>query len=223
MRNILIATAFGALVAIPAAAMAQDDSGVYVGIAGGVNMLSDSDFDVLGTVDVDNEYETGFAVSGAVGYDFGNVWQLGGVRTELELSYRENDIDDHDVAALGGDQPGSTGEASTIALMVNALHDFDTGSAITPYIGGGVGYAWNDLSDYGIAAIPNVLDEKDSGFAWQLIAGIGYELSPQATVGIDYRYFSTSADVTSSAAAGSTGSDVDLDSHTVMAGFRYRF
>ena len=223
MRKTCLGAALSALIIAPTAAMAQDGSGVYAGIAGGANFLTDSDFDVLGTVDVDNEYDLGFAVSGAVGYDFGKVWELGGFRTELELSYRENSIDTHNVAALGGDQPGSKGDASSLALMVNALHDFDTGSPVTPYLGGGIGYAWNDLDNYGIDAVPDVLNDDDSGFAWQLIAGVGYDLSPQATISVDYRYFSTSADVTSSAATGGTSSDVDLDSHTVMFGLRYRF
>ncbi len=107
--------------------------------------------------------------------------------------------------------------------MVNALHDFETGGPITPYIGGGLGIAWVDLDDYGIAAVPNVLDDDDSAFAWQVIAGVGYEVTPRATISLDYRYFSTEADVTTSAATGSVSNDVDLDNHTLMIGLRYRF
>lgn len=221
MRRILAYT-LAAAVFVPAAASAQTQ-GVYLGLGGGLNFLGDSDLDVLGNVNVDNEYDTGYALSGTVGYDYGQVWQYGGLRSELELSYRENDIDGHDVAALGGAQPGSTGDAATTALMLNGYHDFSTGTPFRPYIGAGVGYAWSSLSDYGIQAIPNVLDDDDSGFAWQLIGGVGYDVTSNVTLSVDYRYFSTSADVTSSAATGSTDSEVDLDSHTVMLGLRYRF
>lgn len=222
MRKPILAAVLGVAVAFPVSASAQEP-GFYVGLGGGLNLLSDSDFDILGSVNVDNDYDPGFVISGTAGYDFGNVWKYGGLRGEAELSYRENDIDTHNVAALGGDQPGSTGEASTMAIMLNALHDFETGTRFRPYLGGGVGFAWNDLDNYGIRAVPNVLDDDDSGFAWQLIAGVGYDLTDNVVIAADYRYFSTNADVTSSAATGSQSNDVDLDSHSVMLSVRYRF
>lgn len=225
MRGFPIAAALVAGL-LPAAAQAQtgQDDGFYLGLSGGANFLTDTDFGIQGgAATVDNEYDTGFALSGSAGYDTGRVWQYGGVRTEISVSYRENAIDQHSVAALGGAQPGSTGEASSTAVMLNGYHDFATGTPIVPYLGAGVGYAWNDLSDYGVQAVPNVLDDDDSGFAWQLIGGVGYDVTSRATISLDYRYFSTSADVTSSPATGSTDSEVDLDSHTVMLGLRYRF
>lgn len=209
------------LLAVPSGAAAQsgDGAGFYLGASGGLNFLSDSEIDTgLGTVD--NEYDGGFVLSGQAGYDSGRIWQYGSLRGELELSYRENEIDQH---VLGGNGlPGSTGTASTTALMANLFHDFETGTPLTPYVGGGIGYAWNELDNYGVTGL-DVLDDDDSGFAWQLGAGLGFAVSEQATVSLDYRYFSTSADVETTAAAGSVGSDVDLDSHTVMLGLRYRF
>ena len=209
-----------ALLAVPsAAAQSGDGAGFYLGASGGLNFLSDSEIDTgLGTVD--NEYDGGFVLSGQAGYDSGRIWQYGSLRGELELSYRENEIDQH---VLGGnDLPGSTGTASTTALMANLFHDFETGTPLTPYVGGGIGYAWSELDNYGVTGL-DVLDDDDSGFAWQLGAGLGFAVSEQATVSLDYRYFSTSADVDTTAAAGSVGSDVNLDSHTVMLGLRYRF
>lgn len=205
------------------AAQAQQQDGLYLGLGVGVNYLDDSDFDIGGPVTVDNEYDSGTIFLGALGYHFGPVLPVGDLRGEIELSFRDNDIDVHSVGALGGNQPGSTGEASTEALMANLLVDFDTGTAFTPYVGGGLGYAWSDLEDYGIEAVPEVLDDDDSDFAWQLIGGVGFALSEQATVTLDYRYFSTSADVTTSTGTGSVSNDVDLDSDTLTLGLRYRF
>jgi outer membrane autotransporter protein len=217
-----LATASLAAAAAPTPAAAQD-SGFYLGAGGGLNLLEDTDFGIAGPATVDNEYEAGFVLSGRAGYDTGTIWQLGGIRGELELSYRDNEIDTHSVAALGGSQPGSTGTASTTALMVNAFHDFDTGTGFAPYVGGGVGYAWSELGDYGIQAVPNVLDDSDSGFAWQLGAGVGYALTRNATISLDYRYFRTSAEVTTSPATGARSNDVDLGSHSILVGLRYRF
>ena len=210
--------------AAPSAAAAQSGSGAgfYLGANIGANFLGDSEFDTAAAGRVDNDYDTGFALSGQVGYDTGQLWPYGGLRGELELSYRENEIDQHSIAALGGQQPGSTGTASTTAVMANLFHDFQTGTPLTPYVGGGIGYAWSSLDDYGVRAAPNALDDDDSAFAWQLGAGLGYAVTEQATVSLDYRYFSTRADATSNV-GGSVNSDVDLDSHTVMLGLRYRF
>jgi outer membrane autotransporter protein len=210
-----------ALLAVPSAAAAQSDDGAgfYLGVSGGLNFLSDTEIDTaLGAVD--NEYDGGFVLSGQAGYDSGRIWQYGSLRGELELSYRENEIDQH---VLGGTSlPGSTGTASATALMANLFHDFETGTPLTPYVGGGIGYAWNELDNFGVTGL-DVLDDDDSGFAWQLGAGLGFAVTEQATVSLDYRYFSTSADLKTTAAAGSVGNQVDLDSHTVMLGLRYRF
>ena len=212
-----------ALLAVPSAAAAQGSgSGVYLGANIGANFLNDSEFDTAAVGEVDNDYDTGFALSGQVGYDTGQLWQYGGLRAELELSYRENEIDQHAIAALGGAQPDSTGTASTTALLANLFHDFETGTPLTPYVGGGIGYAWSSLDNYGVRAAPNALDDEDAGFAWQLGAGLGYAVTERATVSLDYRYFSTSADATSNVFS-AVESEVDLDSHTVMLGLRYRF
>lgn len=206
-----------------AAGSAGAQEGLYLSLGAGINELDDSNFDIAGPVRVDNEYDSGTIFLGALGYHFGPVLPVGGLRGEVELSFRDNDIDVHSVQALGGDQPGSTGEASTQALMGNLLLDFDTGTAFTPYVGGGIGYAWSDLEDYGIEAVPEVLDDDDSAFAWQLIGGIGFALNQQATVTLDYRYFTTTADVTTTADTGSVSNEVDLDSDTLTLGLRFRF
>lgn len=200
-------------------------SGLYLGLGGGLNFLDDSEFDITApaAVTVENDYDSGTVFLGSVGYDFGPVLPLGKLRGEVELSSRDNDIDDHSVDELGGDLDGSTGEASTTALMANLLVDIDTGTALTPYLGAGVGYAWSDLEDFGVDLVPDVLDDDDSAFAWQLIAGAGYGLTERLTLGLDYRFFSTTADIASSAATGSARDEVDLDSDTVTLGLRYRF
>ena len=223
MRRFITSALVAAALAGPSLANADGDAGLYARLFGGINFLNDTDFNVLGAVNVDNEYDEGFVVGGALGYDYGKIWSFGGVRTEVELSYRENDIDVHSVSALGGDQPSSTGDVSSTALMANAYNDFHNQTAFTPYLGGGIGYAWSDMSDFGIAAIPNVLDDDDSGFAWQLGAGVNYAINKMLSLSVDYRYLNTDIDVTSSAAAGSTGSEVDSDNHTVSFGIRYRY
>lgn len=204
-------------------ASAQTSPGPYVGVGAGVNLLSDSDFNILTGVNVDNEYDPGVAIAGFVGYDFGRVWSLGGFRVEGEISYRMNEVDVHSVAALGGDQPGSNGDARTLALMANVYHDFATSSRLRPYIGGGLGVAVVNFSDYGIAAVPDVLDDEDTTFAWQLMGGVSYDITDRLSLGIEYRYFSAEPRLTSSAPTLSVSNDVDFDSHSVLLRLNHRF
>ena len=221
-KPVLLALLF-CLAMAPVKAGAQSSSGIYVGIGGGLSLLDDTNFNILGTVNVENEYDPGVMFGGFVGYDFGQVWTYGGVRVEGQLSYHDNDIDVHSVAALGGNQPGSTGDASAIAFMANLYHDFLPKSRFRPYIGFGLGLAVIDFSDFGIAAIPSVMDDDDTAFAWQAMAGASYDITKNITFGLEYRYFSADAELTSTAGTGSVTSDIDYDSHIVMGRLRYRF
>ena len=85
MRMPLIAAAL--LASTSGLALAQQTSGPYVGIGGGWNMVRDSDISGSG-ISSEAEFDHGWAALGTVGYGFGN-----GLRVELELGYRDNDID----------------------------------------------------------------------------------------------------------------------------------
>lgn len=212
----------GALLAAFGAA-ADDVRGFYTGLNAGVNFQSDSDFEIGGGVGVDNEYDAGFAISGVAGYDYGQAFGFAGVRGELELAYRENEIDVHTVDALGGDQPGSEGESSSLALMANGYLDFNEIGRFTPYVGAGIGFAQVSFEDYGIQAAPDVLDDEDTGFAWQLMVGTSVDVSETTALVLDYRFLRADVDLTSSAATGSVDSDVDYQTQTLSVGVRYKF
>jgi len=221
MRKIALSAVMAVAVATPVAAQAQDKSGIYLGIAGGVNLLDETNIDILnGAATVENDYEAGYAVSGTVGYDYGRLWKYGGLRSELEFAYRENDIDVHQLG--GANLPGSRGDAVTYSLMLNGFHDFQTGTLFRPYVGAGLGYAWSEVNDFGVTGL-NVANDDDSDFAWQFIVGIGYDITDNATLAVDYRYFDTAADIRTTPATGSTSNDVDLESHTISLGLRYKF
>jgi len=189
--------------------MADDEMrpmGVYLSIAGGGNFTMDSDFDGPGIPQSTVQYDPGFAVLGALGYAHGN-----GVRTELELGYRMNDLD----VTTGS----SNGDINTFSAMLNGVYDFMTGKRWTPYLGVGVGAAFVNLDSAPV--IGGVIDDDDVQFAYQGIAGIGYNVNRRLQVFVDYRYFGTTD------LAMRTTTDVGLDgdygNHTVMAGLRFTF
>jgi hypothetical protein len=64
--------------------------------------------------------------------------------------------------------------------MVNALADFGAVDGLGFYAGAGLGRAWG-----------KALNDSDSAWAWQLIAGVRTALSPNIDAGLKYRYFRT--------------------------------
>ena len=75
------------------------------------------------------------------------------------------------------------------------------------------------------------VDDRDTGFGWQLLAGMGYKLSENLTWDTHYTYLNApSSDLVGTITNSATGAfqeiDVDLDdvaAHTVMTGLRYKF
>jgi OOP family OmpA-OmpF porin len=195
LRTALLATAF--LTAASAAAMAQQTTGLYLGLGGGANWARDADIEG-GGINSEAEYDTGWAAIGAVGYGFGN-----GLRLELELGYRDNDVD-----SVRG-VTSASGSTNVWSAMVNALYDVPTGWVVNPYIGAGIGYA--RVKADGITASPTVtVDDSDNVFAYQGIVGA-----------LDYRYFAT-LDPEFSTSAGTTV-DGEYAAHTVLLGLRWEF
>jgi len=110
--------------------------------------------------------------------------------------------------------------------------DVPTGTAFTPYFGGGVGAMNLELRRQGVSATGVVLDDDDTKFAYHLDAGVGIELSSisffrdvslftNTTFDIGYRY--TAADDFDFTAVDGTTSSTDFSSHALTVGFRRQF
>ena len=131
------------------------------------------------------------------------------------MTFRSSPLDEF---SLG---PGVNidGGIDSLSLMGNAFYDFNTGSAWTPYIGGGLGVAFmsSDISLVGATLI----DDTDTVLAYQLGAGIGYALSPTVTITADYRFFGTENPVFSDFAADNI--EFEYMNHTILVGARTTF
>jgi opacity protein-like surface antigen len=194
----LLATTTLASLALAAPAQAAG-SGWYVSATGGANWLDDTNF-VAGTptalfFSMNTDADTGWVVAGAVGLGLGNVWS--GLRAEVEVAYRENNVD----AIYGSNSAGSpqTGtvdyDQQSFSVLANVWLDIPVGSGFTPYVGGGLGWADTEAEGtftcnagicIGTTAPFNV---SDDGFAWQLGAGVNFQVSPNMQLGVGYRYF----------------------------------
>jgi opacity protein-like surface antigen len=172
---------------VPPPLVKAERTGTYISAAIGVGIPGSLDTEDEGDLDLDNN----LVLNGAIGYNFGSV------RLEGAVGYQNHDlsnIDDEDIALL--------------TIMANAYYDFDAGSGIKPYIMGGAGIANVDTS----------WDDQDEiVFAWQIGAGLGFEVAYNTTVDVGYRYLKPSDFENDSVGT------IKCESHNMMLGLRYQF
>ncbi len=193
----------------------------YIGGGAGGTFLMDSELDdptgILAAIGTETSFDTGYYVGGTVGYAWANNNNDTVFRLEGELSYRQNDFDQFTVLGFDFDMDGDT---SALGLMVNGFYDIGTGTSWKPYLGGGIGLALVSINDATVVGIP-LADDDDTVFAYQLGAGLGYEVNPNLTISLDYRFFATvDPDFTDP-----TGIEFSAEymSHNIGLGLRYGF
>ncbi len=194
--------------------------GYYIQGSLGFNQLSDTDQSgAPGTVASD--YDGGYNISVAVGKKI-PAW--GGARAELELSYSENDADTIDFSGNGaGNEANVVGDISSTSIRANLLYDFKTAGKITPYVGAGVGVSFIDSSiAYGGA--PVRINDDDTAFSAQLIAGAAYKISDNLDLTLDARYSRAfGVELTRVSPAGTAIVEDDFDNLSVNLGLRFAF
>ncbi|MXO75608.1 OmpA family protein [Altererythrobacter aerius] len=195
MRKLVIGLAM-ASTAIASPALARDGAW-YVELDGGPMIVEDIEFDLPGASNaVSVDHKKGFDFGGVVGYDFGFL------RLEAEGSYREADIDQLNVGTAGvitsgnriarGVTANADGDSSVLSFMINALADFGPDDGLQGFVGGGAGVARTKFDGVSIdRSGPDWLDDSDSGFAWQILAGVRAPLTDNIDVGLKYRFFNT--------------------------------
>ncbi len=227
MRKLVIGMAMASS-ALATPAMARDGQW-YIEGDGGVMLVEDQNIDV--TTFADNakaNYDTGYDFGGIVGHDFGAF------RLEAEASYRSAELED--VAAgsqglvlnpiAGGfsrftNTLPALGEASALSFMVNGLFDFGSDDGLQGFAGGGVGVARVDMDGRVNTNGPGVWSDSDTGFAWQLLAGVRAPLSDSWDVGLKYRYFNV-PDVAIVDPLG-RALNTDFNSHSLLGSITYNF
>jgi len=186
----------------------------YVGIVGGANFVSidrrhNEETDVTtGLVFPEfrvRDLETGYYVGGTIGYK----WNFG-VRSEFEVTYRNNELKSRTFTSVPTvllPVPTTfrlSGELERISYMANFIYDINIPCwAIDPYFGVGIGYDQTRLkvrlkapelagisvgSGSGSGVDTDRNRDKENGFAWQIIAGLGYKWNDNFMIALDYRF-----------------------------------
>jgi outer membrane autotransporter protein len=220
----LLASTAIAVLALSAPAQAAGN-GWYVNLSGGANWLSDEGFSAS-TVGSDTltfapDSDTGWMISGAVGLSLHNMVQ--GLRVEAEVAYRDNQVDGvwASSTAPGTDAGLLDYEHSTLSVMANVWYDFALGN-VRPYIGGGVGWAETELEGAFLGGTTPAINHSDDGFAWQLGAGVNFDISPNVQLGLGYRYFEgPEVNLGAPFAPNGASGDVENQNHSAVVSLTY--
>jgi outer membrane protein OmpA-like peptidoglycan-associated protein len=232
MRSALLAAT--GLVLISTAAFAQPVTGLYIGGAGGVNLLENQRIRAFYPSSVTKTapspsgmaYNLGYTGLGSIGWGLGN-----GVRLEVEGDYISND---RNFETRPAGVTGSTGRESKYGAMGNVLFDLDIGSPyIFPYFGAGAG--WQDvtqkLGQTGPGYSESLKGDKGA-FAYQAMFGASLPIPPVVGLSatIEYRYLGLAGQrsYTGSLASGGSTTAIarktsDDNNHMLLVGLRYAF
>jgi opacity protein-like surface antigen len=213
--------------------------GPYVGVKGGVNWLgSDPSFtDVIGGFGAGGvasiSTDTGFDVGLYGGYAFGQRWGMLSPRLEVELGYLANDVSSIAGAtaagvAVAGSPATASGEVNAFYGLTNLILDVPmAGWGFTPFFGAGVGFAkvrfdnvQNTAALGGGAAGTTFFNGEDTTFAWDVTAGLSYDISRNVTFDIAYRFLQFTSVSQLTPGAPTTSSSDSIDNHQVNVGVR---
>ncbi|MEL6961920.1 MAG: porin family protein [Pseudomonadota bacterium] len=141
-------------------ATADGGEGPYFGLRAGGATVEDSEAD-----GIDIEYDTSFAISGLVGYQFR------GFRLEGEFGYQ---------GLEGLSETDVNSDVDVGRFTLNGYLDLPVAPNLGPYVGGGFGVASLTADDD--------FEDEDSAFTWHAEAGLNVGVTDQFILSPFYRY-----------------------------------
>jgi opacity protein-like surface antigen len=192
---------------------AQADT-LYFAVQAGVSTQPSSSNEGTPASNFELNTSQGYNAALAVGAKFGNL------RTEIEGVYRQNDNDKFN---QGGTVAGADGDLSTFNVFLNGYYEIDFFGVVTPYAGVGVGYGTVSLDLRNVNGTL-VVDDDDTVYSYQLMAGAAINVTESLSLTAEYRYFDTitDAELTVSNVPGLVENS-DIRSHEIRFGIRYWF
>ncbi|MFC3149374.1 outer membrane protein [Piscinibacterium candidicorallinum] len=208
---------------LPADAQAQTEpKGLYATLYGQYSKIGSSTVNETGARGAGNslraEFDSGSGWGGDIGWRYGNGWAA-----ELEWNYRSHSLNG---LRLGGANFTRDGDFASNILMVNGLRRFPSTSTWTPYLGAGIG--WVQEIDIDVKPDTGGTERSysaSSKFAFQLIAGVEYALTPQWRMTADARWLRVGS-VRLDNEVGNSGGTVGPLTYnplSVQVGVRYSF
>ncbi|HST35841.1 MAG TPA: OmpA family protein [Allosphingosinicella sp.] len=239
MRKLAIVVALSSTVlATPALAR---DGAWYVGGDFGALIVEDINFDFglqptipssNGNAQIALNHDYGFDAALFVGYD------LGSFRVEAEVAYKRARVDDIETSVCLPGNPAACrpvganvtpqlfqaggGRTSALSFMINGMLDFGDDDGVQGFVGAGVGMARVDYNNVrAFSNGPSAIDDSDTRFAWQVIAGLRQAVTDNIDVTVRYRFFN--ADNLRTVDNRGFESESRFRSHSLLGGITFNF
>ena len=164
--------------------------------------------------------------SAGVGYQYNN-W----IHGDLTGEYRTGGT--YSAAVGWANQLGQfgadvySGSFHTALFMANGYVDLGTWRGVTPFVGVGVGAAFNWLDGFMDHGFGYAQDTSKTNFAWSATGGLGYSVTPNLRLEVAYRYLdlgkfsSNPIQCINIATCWNERHHFNVASHDVRVGFRY--
>ena len=198
MRKIVSGILCGTLIALPAFAKDPALDSFYVSGGGGVAWTSTDDwsrhpFVPGGTFPINqpsSAHETVGMFGVALGYAFSFPVRIeANYKWYSETKYVWNQV----FATSIDDQFDAEAKLQPQVILANVYYDFHNRTRLVPFVGGGIGYQRTkvDLTISHPGGTDPVSSRTEDGFAWTVIAGVKYRITPKLSADIraDYTDF----------------------------------
>ena len=189
MKRIIAALALVLTLALPGMAAAEG-TGMYLApkfLMSIQSTVNTERTDALAGSGVDSYSQFTLGGAFALGYDF---WpqQMLPLRAEIEFALRGNNEKTWSDGGQYINEVKGTWNSST--LFANLFWDFHNDTAFTPYVGAGLGMAFNyvgyDFTDNNGNKFS--ADDRFTNFAWNVGAGVAYNFNENFAVDASYRF-----------------------------------
>ncbi|MBY0610704.1 MAG: outer membrane beta-barrel protein [Beijerinckiaceae bacterium] len=187
--------------------------------------------------------DLGASVAGGVGVGYAvNSWLRFDGTVEYRGGSKLSSVDYYGPNAANGFTTGKdfySGNVSSVVGLVNGYVDLGTWYCLTPYIGGGVGVAYNRIDGftdigYSVPVPPGgtagayYKGGTSTNFAWALMAGVSYDVTSNLKLDLGYRYLNlgkaqTGSSVPQFGPPTYVYTQKDIQSHDVRLGMRWIF
>ena len=218
---------------IPSFAFAVDMDGIYITAKGGVSKSMDTGTMSYESSRVFTLNDEDLGTGNAFGISAGK-YITDNFRLELEAIKRTG----YEMDTTAVDGPFYDAKISSKSIFINGFYDFQPFSirntAITPYLGGGVGISKNKMGTTHENRPASTLDGKTiSQFAYKVAAGTLVGLTENVSLDINYQYvnlgnlksgvgvYDVNGNFQGNLAAGVNGGDIKTQE--LMVGLQYKF
>ena len=183
------------LLTLSTSLFADDASKFYATIQAGLSKtISTGDMPIIDQVGgLGNGKSNDLGSGGVVGIGVGRYFN-NNIRGEMSLSYR----DGHQLDTPDTIWPSYIYKADlkSVSMFLSGYYDFNSinlsGKSLTPYIGGGIGLARNDMGVTTVSVsgenFTSIEGKNVTEFAWKLGAGANLNLTEKCSLDLNYQF-----------------------------------